>query len=184
MADFESARRSAALASATPPDIDRILQAIRDEARARGSRGTIGGYQPAMGGPVDANAQPMAVLEVGHVADFLALPLDAFIASAYREVLGRNPDSTGSMNYQRALLRGRLTRIEVLGRMALSPEGRAQARRIPGLHAAFVAATAYRVPLLGPVAAVAARILRLPAHLQDRSGLEAAALASGAWMKR
>jgi len=31
---------------------------------------------------------------------------------------------------------------------------------------------------------VAARILRLPAHWQDRSALEAAAFATGTWMKR
>jgi hypothetical protein len=47
-----------------------------------------------------------------------------------------------------------------------------------------VIATFYRLPVVGPVAALVARALRLPAHWQDRSGLEASALATGVWMKR
>ena len=55
---------------------------------------------------------------------------------------------------------------------------------VKGVVLASLVATFYRVPVLGPVAAVAARILRLPAHWQDRSALEAAAFATGTWMKR
>lgn len=123
-------------------------------------------------------------LDVTHVADFLALPLDEFIAEAYRQVLGREPDALGLANYQRYLLRGRFTRIEVLGVLWLSPEGRRRGNRVTGLALAFFIAVFYRLPLAGPVAALVTRALRLPAHWQDRSHLESAALASGAWMKR
>lgn len=125
---------------------------------------------------------PMA--EPRHVADFLALPLDVFLVSAYRVVLDRDPDAGGLSYYQSCLLRGRLTRIEVLGRLALSPEGRRRGLALGGVLPAFVLAMAYRIPVAGPVLALAARLLALPAHLQDRSGIERAALASGAWMKR
>jgi Domain of unknown function (DUF4214) len=174
------------VASASPPDIDRILEAIRAEARARGSRGRAGAYStelpPGSAHPVVSFGMPQ--LEAKHVADYLALPLDAFIGSAYRQVLGREPDAAGATHYQRALLRGKLTRIEVLGRLAYSPEGRMRGGALPGLASSFVIAMGYRIPIAGPLAALAARALRLPAHWQDRSAIEAAAFASGAWMKR
>ncbi|HYC36885.1 MAG TPA: DUF4214 domain-containing protein [Usitatibacter sp.] len=170
---------------AATPDIDRILEAIRAEARARGSKGAVGSFSSEAGAAtVHLASHGLPGLDLRHAADFLALPLDAFLGAAYRQLLGREPDSGGAAHYQRALLRGALTRIEVLGRLAFSGEGRRRARPVPGLALAFLLATGYRVPVAGPLAALAARLLRLPAHLQDRSTLEAAALASGSWMKR
>jgi hypothetical protein len=171
--------------SSAPPDIDRILDAIRGEARQRGAKGGIGSY--ALGAAEDAPSvrhPGLLSLEPRHAADFLAMPLDVFLANAYRRALGRDADAAGAAHYQRALLRGSLTRIEVLGRLFYSPEGRSHGAAIPGLGIAFALATAYRIPVLGPVAALAAWLLRLPAHWQDRSRVEAAALASGSWMKR
>jgi hypothetical protein len=171
------------VSSRPPPDIDAIIDAIRAEARARGAHGSIGSYDMSVraepgGMPGLAQPEPM------HAADFLALPLDVFLVTAYRRVLGREPDPAGAAHYQRMLLRGRLTRAEVLGRLAYSSEGRRRSRPLPGLLPAFLLATLYRIPVGGPVAAVLARLLRLPAHWQDRSTLEATALAAGGWMKR
>lgn len=168
------------------PDIDRILEAIRAEARARGSKAAqLGGYSSdARAGLVQVASYGMAPLPPKHVADFLALPLDAFIGSAYREILGREPDAAGAAHYQRLMLRGTLTRIEVLGRLSFSPEARRRGSAARGIVPAFALALAYRVPVLGPLAALAARALRLPPHWQDRSTIEAIALASGSWMKR
>lgn len=169
--------------SPSSPDIDRIIDAIRAEARARGSRAGPAAHLPARGS-ISAASHGMPSLPVQHVADFLALPLDAFIDAAYRHILGREPDAEGAGHYQRALLRGRLTRIEMLGRLHFSPEGRMRGSALPGVAFAFILATCYRVPVAGPLLALAARALRLPAHWQDRSVLEATALASGAWMRR
>ncbi len=167
------------------PDIDAILEAIRTEARARGSQGPVGGYAPiAPAAFGEVRAYGLAPLPVQHVADFLALPPDVFLQAAYRTLLGREPDADGAAHYQRALLRGKLTRIEILGRLMLSPEARARGRRVPGLLIAFAIATGYRVPVAGPIAAALARLLHLPAHWQDRSTLEAAAFATGSWLKR
>lgn len=168
------------------PDIDRILEAIRTEARARGSRSGIGAYSTEVPGGtlVQVASHGLPQLEPRHAADFLALPLDVFLGSAYRCLLGREADAGGASHYQRALLQGRLTRIEVLGRLAFSPEGRRRGSPLPGLLPAFLLAMVYRLPLAGPLVALAARALKLPAHWQDRSGLEAAALATGTWMKR
>jgi hypothetical protein len=171
--------------SPTSPDIDRILGAIRAEARTRGAKGQVGAYSTEIsGGAFHVASYGLPRLDTRHVADFLALPLDEFIGEAYRQLLGREPDASGAANFQRAMLRGRLTRIEVLGWVWLSSEGRRRGNGVPGLGLAFAIATFYRLPLAGPVAALAARALRFPAHWQDRSRLESAALATGAWMKR
>lgn len=165
------------------PDIDRILEAIRAEARARGSRAGGAADAPASS-PVHVATHGLPQPQPQHVADFMALPLDVFLALAYRQLLGREPDAAGATHYQRALLRGSLTRAEVLGRLAYSPEGRRRRSALAGLPAAFVLAMIYRIPIAGPAAALLARALRLPAHWQDRSAIEAAALAGGSWMKR
>ena len=172
-----------ALPRAASPDIDRILEAIRTEARSRGSKERIGVFSTE-GAQAYLSSHGMPQLEAKHVADFLALPLDAFVSTAYRAALGRDPDPAGAAHYQRLLLRGRLTRIEVLGRLSFSPEARRRGRRVPGIVPAFAFALLYRIPLAGWLLAVLARALGLPSHLQDRSVLEAQALASGTWMKR
>ena len=175
------------MAAATPPDIDRILEAIRAEARARGSNGRVGAYPTdpaAAAGTVQMVTHGLPQPELKHFADFLALPLDIFIAEAYRHALGRDPDPPGQAHYQRGMLRGRLSRAEVLARLCYSPEGRRRARAVPGLVPALAFALLFKVPVAGPVAALAARLLRLPPHWQDRSFVEAAAAASGFWMKR
>lgn len=166
------------------PDIDAILEAIRAEARARGSHAQAGSYSTAEGPGVAYARHGLAALEPTHAADFLALPLDVFIATAYRRVLAREPDAAGAAHYQRMLLRGRMTRIELLGRLSFSPEGRRRGKAVPGVLPAFALALLYRVPLAGWLLAIAVRALRLPAHWQDRAGLESAALACGHWMKR
>jgi len=172
--------------AATRADIDRILEAIRTEAKARGSKSRVGGYPTDVSpsGTQSVANHGLYMLEPTHVADFLAMPLDIFLICAYRGAVGRDPDPGGAAHYQRMLLRGRLTRIEVLGRLALSGEGRQRGVAIPGLLPAFLLAMFYRIPVAGPAAAIVSRALRLPAHWQDRWGIEAAALASGSWMKR
>lgn len=171
-----------------PPDIDQILEAIRAEARARGAKGRIGTYGAESGpnpaGPAVVHQHGLQRLTIEHVADLLPLPLDEFIREAYRHLLGREPDGSGLTHYQRCLLRGKLTRIEVLGRLALSPEGRRRATPLRGLLPAFALATGYRIPLAGPLAAFLSRALCLPAAWQDRRRIEAMAHATGAWMKR
>jgi hypothetical protein len=172
------------VARAATPDIDAILDAIRAEARTRGSKERVGMFSTDVASGLYLASHGMQQLEARHVADFLALPLDAFVATAYRSVLGREPDAAGSAHYQRLLLRGGLTRVEVLGRLSFSPEARRRGKPVPGILPAFVLAMLYRIPIAGWLLALAARALRLPAHLQDRSQLESTALASGAWMKR
>lgn len=168
------------------PEIDNILKAIREEARARGSkaRAASSGEVLAPGATVVMGQPGVPAPPIAHVSDFLSLPFDVFLDEAYRAVLGREGDPAGLAHYRRALLRGSLTRLEVLGRLRLSREGRWHRPHVPGVMFAFLLATGYRLPVVGPLSALVARLLGLPAHWQDRSGLERAALATGSWMKR
>ena len=51
--------------------------------------------------------------------------------------------------------------------MRLSAEGRQRRERLPGLWPAVALSVAYRIPLAGPMLALVARVLCVPAHLQD-----------------
>lgn len=156
-----------------PPDLDRILAAIREEAQRRGARERPGSDLRTLPGGVPAwLRRPTLAGDPRHVRDFLALGSEGLLDAAYRTLLNRPPDPKGAANYRRALRTGRRTKIEVLGRIRFSGEGRRHGVTIPGLLPALAFALAYRIPIVGAVLAGAAALLRLPAHLRDRATLE------------
>lgn len=157
----------------SPPDLDRILAAIREEAQRRGARERPGSDLRALpGGPPSWVRRPALAGEPRHVCDFLALGSEGLLDAAYRTLLNRPPDPKGAARYRRALRTGRRTKVEVLGRIRYSGEGRRHGVTIPGLLPALVFALAYRVPIAGAVLAGASALLRLPPHLRDRTALE------------
>jgi len=95
----------------------------------------------------------------------LALDGAAFITAAYGAILGRLPDEAGLGSAQAAMARG-FSKIDVLGSLQRSPEGRASGRTMPGLRvrALALAHVAYRLPVLGGIA-------RLGSALMRRAGL-------------
>lgn len=149
-------------------DIDALVSAIAREAAAR-----AGDRSPGLPTPVSHARQLAATSALKRPSKITALRelmpyhQTTFLALAYRALLLRDPDPEGSRRFAEAMVEGRLTRWEVLGRLRLSAEGRAKHVRLQGLWTGFVLATAYRVPIVGPALALVARILRLPAHLQD-----------------
>lgn len=169
------------------PNLDQILDAIRAEANRRGAKGKIGLFST---GPSAIAQTPhpfgdrTAIIEIAHVIDLLMLSVDDFIVHAYRSVLGREADTTGFSHYQKILMRGWLARAEVLGRLRLSPEGRAKKCALPGLFSAFIFASAYRLPVLGPVFSLVAAFLRFPSHMQDRHAVEQSQDAMAALLRR
>ncbi len=157
----------------SPPDLDRILAAIREEARRRGARERPGAdVRTSTGGQPSWLRRPALAGDPRHVRDFLALGSEGLLDAAYRTLLNRPPDPRGAARYRHALRTGRRTKIEVLGRIRFSREGRRHGVAIPGLLPAFAFALAYRVPIAGAVLAGASALLRLPAHLRDRAPLE------------
>jgi hypothetical protein len=150
-------------------DLDQLIAAIRREAALRGD--------PA---PFDARVSVAQKEDRGSRSESLALPSrfttlrqfmpfhgPLFVVAAYRTVLQRSPDGEGLKQFTMALAEGRMTRWEILGRMRLSAEGRQRSVSLPGLWPGVALSVAYRIPLAGPVLAVLARVLCVPAHLQD-----------------
>jgi hypothetical protein len=159
--------------SSDGPDLDRILAVIREEAKRRGASGRPGhtalDEAQERGGIV---RRPSLVDTPRHVRDFLAMSTEQLIDVAYRHLLRRPPDASGVENYRDALRTGRRTKIEVLGLIRFSGEGRGHAVPVRGLAPAFALSIVYRIPVVGLIAAAAAGLLRLPPSMRDRTTFE------------
>jgi O-antigen chain-terminating methyltransferase len=94
--------------------------------------------------------------------DLLGGDVDEFLRNAYRSILQREADESGLTHYRSAIASGRLTRVEVLGRLRLSGEGRRKGVRVRGLMPTFLARSLMRIRLLGYPVAVVAALFRLP----------------------
>jgi hypothetical protein len=162
--------------SSSAPDLDRILAAIRDEAARRGAASRPGiEVRDARDAGSGFARRPALAGEPRHVRDYVALSTERLLDSAYRRLLNRPPDPTGTDAYRRALRTGRRTKVEVLARIRYSEEGRRNRAVVVGLAPALALAMIYRLPFLGWIAAIAASVLRLPPHLRDRADIERAA---------
>lgn len=156
--------------------LDGLIDAIRQEARRRGDNESAPGTAPLkrkmpsrMGQKLFGEIQ---LKDGAHIREFLPLHGEEFLIIAYRTLLGRSLDSSGAQHYMGALLQGRISRWELLGRLRLSPEGRAKGFHLRGLLLAFLAALIYRLPIIGFIAALLARILALPQWLQFQTRQE------------
>lgn len=85
-----------------------------------------------------------------------------FLSDAYRALLGREPDAAGGDRYLQMLRSGERTRIDVLGSLAFSQEGRRRRVRVPGLLPRYLLRRAMRVPILATLLAFLTALVRLP----------------------
>ncbi len=89
----------------------------------------------------------------------LALDGGAFIDAAYATVLGRLADQAGTAHLSAELSRGR-SKVELLGELQASAEGRLSGCGVQGLRRRYLARRLYRVPIIGPLARLGAGALR------------------------
>lgn len=75
---------------------------------------------------------------------------ELFVRWAYATLLRREADLEGLRFYLRRMSEGK-TKISILKQMSRSPEGKAQAVRLPGLQGAIRRAMLKRAPVVGPV---------------------------------
>ena len=101
------------------------------------------------------------------LSELLEPPDEAFVDHAYRALLRREPDTAGKRHHLEQLRSGRSTKTEILGQLRYSPEGRQVSVTVRGLRLPFMLQTAYRLPVIGSVLALATLILR-PRHLITR----------------
>ena len=166
-------------------DVDLLMQRIREEIAQRptDSAPPGGSVRPAQPAP-PLNDMLRALTETATVAalpqksvyalrDFLDYHDEAFIVNAYRGVLRREPDPDGMADFLDKLRRGDYSKIEILGRLRFSPEGRRHGVRIRGLIAPFALQTACRLPVLGYGIAWLNFILRLPVLIRNWQRFEA-----------
>ncbi len=73
----------------------------------------------------------------------------AFIISAYKAILNRSPDSAGLQHHLQLLQKGHVTKIEIIGNLRFSREGREEGVKIEGILLPFLRDKSYKVPFLG-----------------------------------
>ncbi len=82
------------------------------------------------------------------IAELSRFPFTTFVDQAFRALLKRPPDSSGFDAHVRLLISGG-SKIEVLGNLRYSPEGRAIGVRVEGLLPRYALTKAYRLPVIG-----------------------------------
>lgn len=159
-------------------DVNQLQQRIRDElARPPADRAAPSvPPTPGLTSPVPPRPAVMSLLPqkpAYTLRDFLDFHDEAFVVNAYRGVLRRDPDPTGMDNFLGKLRNGDYTKIEILGRLRFSPEGRRRGVRIRGLALPFAVHTASRLPVVGYGIAWLNAIARLPVFIKNWQRFEA-----------
>lgn len=84
-----------------------------------------------------------------------------FVKTAYREVLGREPDMTG-METRLQAMEGGTSRVVILGSIRYSPEGKERGVRIKGLSPAYLIGRLRTLPAVGSVVGLLTNVRLLP----------------------
>ena len=107
-----------------------------------------------------------------HVTDLLKYHDRDFVWNAYRAVLKREPDSEGLTAFLEKLRSGRFNKIDVLGRLRYSPEGRRQGVTVDGLKVPATIRRLYRLPVIGYLLELAVGLARLPSLVRNQRQIE------------
>jgi SAM-dependent methyltransferase len=153
-------------------DIDRIKACIAEEmARYEAMDDPLDELEKqVMAGPAwTGEMEPLTPVDKAGLLHFQG---EEFLLEAYRAILCREPDPEGSRVYLEKLLTGRLTRVDILGRLRYSAEGRRLKVKVPGLLPAFLAHSFFKVPVLGWGARVISGVLNFPALMRRIQRLE------------
>lgn len=111
--------------------------------------------------------------DVPRLRDLLIHDDESFVASAYRVILGRDPDGPGWTHNLVALRCGQRSKVEIAGRLRYSAEGRRRGIRIRGLAVAFALEMFAQVPVLGRLVAWPTAIGRIVGKLRAMEFAEA-----------
>src|SRR4030042_3708997 len=84
-----------------------------------------------------------------HLKDLLNYHNEEFIRRAYLAVLKREPDPKGAGFYLELLTKGKTSKIDIIGRLRYSEEGKQKKVHIPGLVWFCFIHRIMRVPILG-----------------------------------
>jgi O-antigen chain-terminating methyltransferase len=154
-------------------------------APPHGGDGLRGAGAPPLPGSAPTPPPPPAALLEGRRD--MTVPLDPgslmawqgadFVRRAYLELLGREPDERASF-YAEALADGRLSKLEILGGIRFTDEGKAVGREVRGLKPRFLVSRAGRLPVVGRLVRIAAAVAGMPSTLRHLQRLEQSFVAS------
>lgn len=111
---------------------------------------------------IPESSAPFAEKPIYRVAEFMIFHDEEFVVNAYRGILRRAPDQDGLAHFLGRLRDGTLSKIELLGRLRYSREGRAAGVAVKGLAVPLALRTLRHVPLLGRAVAIIQYVGRLP----------------------
>lgn len=102
-----------------------------------------------------------------HIHDFLKFHGGEFVNNAYLGILRREPDPQGYGFYLHKLRTGEISKVDILGRLRFSSEGRAKSVRIKGLSHNFLLRNIFKIPIIGYFSRLFVGILNLPAIIKN-----------------
>lgn len=159
------------------PDPDAIAARIEGPAfaDAPADRRTAPGQMPPPGDRArpDGAVRRSAPETLATLAGITGLRDRAFLTAAYRLLLGRDPDPA-SDQFLNSLRNGALDKVDVLGELRYSAEGRQRAVDIPGLGWRYATRRIGRIRGIGWMVRWLEGAVRLPSLLRDARRQQAA----------
>jgi hypothetical protein len=148
--------------------LERIRSEIRAEADAARQRALLPERVPYEGGgaSLPLGATPLSIASIAAHAG------PAFVDAAYRAVLKRTPDPDGHARLMSALGAG-ANKIELLGDLRYSAEGRRHAAPIAGLAPRYALAKLGRIPVVGALVRWCIALASLPHIVRHQRATEA-----------
>ena len=154
-------------------DVEELMERVRQEVErnARRSSSIVSEEIFSFSEELAAGPDPevIAVKDRYTVEEFLGYSNTDFVANVYRALLKREADAGGYSSFLDRLERGELTRIDVLGNIRFSPEGRKKNVRIDGLMLPYIvrrffrsARQLYRLPGIGYLLRLIVCLVKLP----------------------
>lgn len=133
------------------PPLEKPLEVVRNEIRADAESARLRAPpRPARKPPqATSNTAPAAATQSRYsISELSHAPFPGFLEHAFQALLRRPPDPAGFDAQARLLAQGR-SKIEVLGNLRWSPEGRDIGVRVPWLLPRYLLAKCLRIPVLG-----------------------------------
>jgi O-antigen chain-terminating methyltransferase len=185
----ETSRQSGAPGNGKGLDVDAIMSRVRHEVAKRGAT-TEGWFDPMGETITGAHWRPVAPRlpprDQYALSDFLRFNDEDLVDVAYRTLLRRPANDDGSRSYVDALRHGAVSKVEVLGSIRFSDEGRRQSVHVDGLLRPYTLHRWRRIPVVGWFVGMGMALVRLPRLALRLQGMEAAAAhetqALGRWV--
>jgi len=111
--------------------------------------------------------------EFVNLSDLLPYQDEDFIRNAYRAILRREPDTEGFNDWLSSLRSGEFNKIEILGGIARSKEGRHTNVKVKGLRIRYLANRSYKIPIAGYFIRLLTAIINLPKITRTLYGYQA-----------